>query len=794
MSYISEPGFFDRIDNAEEILLREYQDSCIAVLRENKKKGIRCQVLASMVGSGKTVMGAFLLRECWRKEKRGMFIVDRLNLLDQTSAVFDRYGIPHGVIQSGHARYRPGELIQVASIQTLARRGWPDADLIILDECFTGDTLIETPSGLRRIDTIAAGHTVYNACGTGRVSAVSRNETKILIRITLTNGRRLQVTPNHPIFTEHGWRRARELVGMEGVFSREELRALWAGVWCPNTRRQRVQRREADAGICLEQAAILRAILREEIRESDEQSDRKEQNGCYVEANWASPKNPRWKREGSDAGSGNDVSIIEYGMGNGGNYSDENAEGFRISVSLQDRPFESIFPNSGGTGWIQSLRSFASLTRRKEGRLPAQARVAHIETIECRRGIPVFNIRVGNHPSYFAEGALVHNCHVLYKTALKRIEKKDETHIIGLTATPFSKGMGKWYEALVNVTTGNKLTAEGFLVPFKVWAAAEPDMIGAKVVAGEWTDEEASKRSIKIVGDVVKEYRTHGDGRKSIIFGVDVAHCEELQRQFMAAGINVALYTYLTDDEERETMLREFRKPDSAIMGLISVAALSRGFDVPDVGCIIMCRPLKNSFAEFIQILGRGLRSNPGKENCYILDLAGNFMRHYPAMVEFFEEGAQTLDDGKPKPPKPSIPAEKKPKKCPACKFVFGAGAFCPQCGYQFKTRSSVIHEPGSLGAFDGSRALKMDREAKFTLFAELRFICGDRGYNPGWAAHKYRAITGVWPNGMRDVSPQPPRRETLNAVAVLSRHRPQKPDTGRTEAARDVLELDLFA
>lgn len=525
MNFVSEPEFTYRVDDPEEIILRQYQEESITALRENRRKGVKCQVLASMVGSGKTIIGAFLLRECWRKDKRGIFLVDRLNLLDQTSAVLDRYGLPHGVIQSGHPRYRPGELIQVASIQTLARRGWPDADLIINDEC-----------------------------------------------------------------------------------------------------------------------------------------------------------------------------------------------------------------------------------------------------------------------------------HVMTKTILDRISRRDSTDIIGLSATPFSKGMAKYYEALVNVTTGNKLTAEGFLVPFKVWAAKEPDMTGAKVVAGEWTDEEASKRSIKIVGDVVKEYETHGDSRKSIIFGVDVAHCEELQRKFFAAGINVALYTYQTGDEERQTMLQEFRKPDSSIRGLISVAALSRGFDVPDVGCIIMCRPLKNSFAEFIQILGRGLRSHPSKKDCYILDLAGNFSRHYPAMVEFFEEGAQSLDDGKPKPKKPAIPEAKKPRKCPNCSYLPILGDHCPACGYLCKRISKVQHEEGSLASFDGTATLKLDRAAKINLFAELRFICANRNYKRGWAAWKYRAMTGVWPAGpgMHEAEPYPPRRETLAAVDKLARRAPRKVTTGLVAPARGIpepaAELDLFA
>lgn len=526
MNFQSEPGFFDRVDDPEEISLFGYQDESVELVRANfREEGVKAQILSIPTGGGKTTIGAYLLKQCWQKERRGMFVVDRISLLGQTSRTLDRYGIPHGVIQSGHPRYMPGELIQVASIHTLAKRGWPaPLDLIINDEC-----------------------------------------------------------------------------------------------------------------------------------------------------------------------------------------------------------------------------------------------------------------------------------HVSYLTMVKKIAKQD-VKILGLTATPFTRGLGKHYGKMVNVTTTNRLIAEGVLCPFKVWASKEPDMTGVPLTKfGEWEEEATSKRAVRIVGDVVKEYQDKGDGGKAIAFGVDVAHCEAMQAQFLSAGINAQLYTYLTIDEEREYLIGEqgeFRKPDSSVRVLISVAALSRGFDVPDVSVILMCRPLRNSFMEFIQVIGRGLRSSPGKSHVRILDLAGNFSRHYPAMVEFFEEGAQSLDDGKPKPKKPAVPEEKKPRKCPKCSYLPILGDHCPACGYLCKRISKVQHEEGSLASFDGTATLKLDRVAKINLFAELRFICANRNYKRGWAAWKYRAMTGVWPAGpgMHEAEPYPPRRETLAAVDKLSRRAPRKVTTGLVAPAQGIPELDLFA
>lgn len=489
MSFISEPSFGFYAADVEDILLRDYQQESVEQLRANIRAKHWAQILASFVGSGKTVMGAFLLRECWRNGHGGIFCVDRESLLGQTSRMFDKYGIPHGVYQGGHARYKPGEKIQIAMIQTIARRRWPDAKLIIYDEA-----------------------------------------------------------------------------------------------------------------------------------------------------------------------------------------------------------------------------------------------------------------------------------HDVHKPVVKRITEGGGIHI-GLTATPFTKGLGRHYSAIVNVRTGNQLTEDGVLVPFRVWNAISPDMDGAEIKCGEWTDKAAVDASMKIVGSLVEQYQLHGENRKFICFGVDVATCEAYQREFLSAGIKVALYTYRTGDLERDMLIGErgeFRKPDSEIRGLLSVAALSRGFDVPDVEAIIECRPLKNSFSQFVQILGRGLRSHPEKKNCHVIDHAGNFMRHRDRLMEFMEDGVNSLCDGKPKPKNTSVPKERKTVKCPKCGYL-PCGEFCASCGYIFP-KKTVIHEAGQFAEMDLLKAPKLDRAAKTVLYGELAYIANLKGWSENRMRVVYKNIAGTFPNGITSL-PILPSNETLRRV-----------------------------
>lgn len=214
-----------------------------------------------------------------------------------------------------------------------------------------------------------------------------------------------------------------------------------------------------------------------------------------------------------------------------------------------------------------------------------------------------------------ADMIVVDECHVVHKVTKDRIEKRDTT-ALGLTATPFTKGLGKIYDALVNVATTNELIATGALASFRIFAASQPDMDGVKVVAGEWEEKETSKRAMEVVGDCVVEYLKHGDSKKFICSAVDIAHANELQRQFMGAGVMCVSYTSDTPDEECADIVKEFRKPDSYIRGLVTVTKATKGFDVPDIGVVIMARPLRKSLAEHIQLFGRGLRSHPGKTEC----------------------------------------------------------------------------------------------------------------------------------------------------------------------------------
>jgi superfamily II DNA or RNA helicase len=116
--------------------LRPHQQEVVDELKEGFRNGHTRQLLYASTGFGKTEVAMEIMRRVSEGYKKAAMIVDRIVLCDQTSLRLSKYGIEHGVMQSGHWREKPDERIQVCSAQTLERRkSFPDIDLIIIDEC-----------------------------------------------------------------------------------------------------------------------------------------------------------------------------------------------------------------------------------------------------------------------------------------------------------------------------------------------------------------------------------------------------------------------------------------------------------------------------------------------------------------------------------------------------------------------------------------------------------------------------------------------------------------------------------
>lgn len=358
-----------------------------------------------------------------------------------------------------------------------------------------------------------------------------------------------------------------------------------------------------------------------------------------------------------------------------------------------------------------------------------------------------------------ADVIVIDECHTQYAAWVDHV-KQSSAAVIGLSATPFSDGMGQAFSNLINAATMADLVRDGVLVPMRVFVCTRPDMTGAATAGGEWTAEAAAERGTAIIGDVVSEWVRYGEGRKTICFGATIDHCEELCRQFNEAGVMAAVFTSRTTKDEREVLLAEYRKPDSMLRILISVEALAKGFDVPDVSCVIDCRPLRKSLSTAVQMWGRGLRSSPqtGKVDCLLLDHSGNIQRFADDFEALYHEGLSQLDDGikLDKTVRKDAPEEKKESRCPKCGYTPFL-KHCMSCGHERRVTSLVEHLPGEMReVMIGGRKLADDRRHLWEQVSSYARLHSRPEKQQGRAAHLYREIVGVWPPRGWDVHSTP--------------------------------------
>jgi superfamily II DNA or RNA helicase len=356
---------------------------------------------------------------------------------------------------------------------------------------------------------------------------------------------------------------------------------------------------------------------------------------------------------------------------------------------------------------------------------------------------------------------IVDECHAMRKQTVEFIKRHEDVMVIGLTATPFTKGIGKVYDNVVSTVTTKDLVDQKVLAPLRVFVAKEIDMEGAKKVAGEWSQDEAQTRGMKITGDVVAEWiqKTHeifGKPVKTIVFAAGVEHAADLASKFQQAGYNFISISYRDDDQFKRDVIEEFAKPDTDINGLIATDILTKGFDVPDVQIGISARPFSKSLSSHIQQMGRIMRGYPGKEFAVWLDHSGNYLRFREDWDSIFDGGVTELDDSKEKARKEKTQKEKEAAKCPKCGALWpGNSDTCLHCGHVRQRRSQVAAVPGQMEELFSSGGINRE-----DFWAMCKYKVFNGGWSNGRAAHTYRDKFGVWPRNLDERRTKPPSAE----------------------------------
>ena len=158
-------------------------------------------------------------------------------------------------------------------------------------------------------------------------------------------------------------------------------------------------------------------------------------------------------------------------------------------------------------------------------RQPVQ--VCSVQTLS-RRDIPM------------ADMVILDEAHVRFKLYERWVDLPQWQKIpfVGLTATPWSKGMGKIFDDLIIGVTMQELIGQGHLSDFRVYAPAHPDLSGVKTVLGDYEIKGLGSAMNKnaLVADIVSTWLERGENRPTLCFAVNRLHAKNIQMRFEEAG------------------------------------------------------------------------------------------------------------------------------------------------------------------------------------------------------------------------------------------------------------------
>lgn len=196
--------------------------------------------------------------------------------------------------------------------------------------------------------------------------------------------------------------------------------------------------------------------------------------------------------------------------------------------------------------------------------------------------------------------------------------------ILGITATPErgdGKNMMKFYEAIPYEITLFDLIERGHLAPITVQTIPlEVDTSDIDNQKGELDDDDVDHALSPYLDAIINAWQEHAGNRKTLIFHPNIRMSQEFTRRLQTRGVRAAHIDGTT--RNRRKVLDDFDLGKHMVLN--NALLLTKGYDQPDIGCVIILRPTKSRVA-YQQMVGRGTRTAVGKTDCLLLDFLYQF-------------------------------------------------------------------------------------------------------------------------------------------------------------------------
>jgi len=657
------------------LVLRPYQQECLDKIlweRERELEGNSLCILPT--GAGKSVVIANLVHTI---NEPVLILQPTKEILEQNLDKLLRYVDRSEVgVYSASMDEKTVNQFTLATIGSIYKKPefFKHFKLVVIDECFVAGTIV---SG-KKIEDIQIGDMVntYNH-KTGyiepkKVLAVSKKwSSSKLINI---NKDLIISTSNHPIYTyEKGYQKAEEIAqgGVGDVssqndnkiaFYKRDLQGVskrhYSGIKLQYFGRMDYKKTSNESSRLHFLFKKMQIFLgssykfkKNDIEQSNEIFKERTKNERNFQKNWLeaiSYGKEGWEWTTLTRSTVDFISNSWSGMAY--RICNSNRE-WLSTTSLQNRHSKPYKENRRRSGWLVSFFNKSKRERQEKGRFIELKRVESV-SIQQRRSVEqstegcwVYNLEVEDNHNYFANGVLVHNCHLVNPRNLDGmfttfLEQIGNPKVIGFTATPYRiehkfVDVGtNWKKSVATIKLINRMRGNfwrrilynvnvqdlidwNYLCPLEYHDKSFIDHENIPVNKSQSDfNLESYEEMIREYGpEILKTITYAQDTSKSVlVFCSSVAQAEEL-----AAGTkNAEVVSAETNKKERERIINGFK--DGSIQTVFNVGVLTTGFDHPALDCIVLLRPTR-SVGLYYQMVGRGVRIAPGKTTCKVIDL-----------------------------------------------------------------------------------------------------------------------------------------------------------------------------
>lgn len=291
-------------------------------------------------------------------------------------------------------------------------------------------------------------------------------------------------------------------------------------------------------------------------------------------------------------------------------------------------------------------------------RTPGLVQVVSVQTLAVRAGreaLPPASVVICDEGHHFA-GA---------EQWKALVDSYGDCYFAFLTATP-ERGDGRPMrdvaDVLIPTVQPSQLIDEGVLTPCEILAPASVLEKG-------------------IAADAAEAYQRWGRGKRGVIFAQSKEHARCITAQLQAAGTPAGCVLDDTPLSVRRLLYQQVRS--GSVRVLVNVGVLTEGFDLPALEVCVLARKIGNP-SLFVQMVGRTMRSAPGKASCLVIDLVGAVHAYGSP-----ENDRHYSLDGDDAVSMAMTPAQRQKLTCPQCGSL-RSGSVCAVCGLLSNERPPV--------------------------------------------------------------------------------------------------------